>query len=175
MATNKLSPVDVIKPIPAGGSWTEAPKSRAWMNPPKLVNVDEIAQSYIDKLSSAEMMNSILDVVETGVPLASMAEAIMLSSVSVGAHTIDAGLLVMPVIIEMLKTASDIHGVEYTVFPGDGESSIPNRVINSAIKKAMSKKEETPVEETAAPVVQLSGLMARKPSAVAPMENVNGI
>jgi len=173
MDANKLSPADVIKPIPAGGSWTDAPKSRPWQNPPKLVKVDELAQQYIDRMSSAKIINSTLDVLETKVPLASMAEAMMLSGVAAGIHTIDAGLLVMPVIIEMLKTAADIHGVEYKIFADDGveESEIPNRVITSAIKKAMTIKEAAP-EEVAEPVVELSGLMARKPTTV---ENANGI
>jgi hypothetical protein len=174
MAANELSPVDVIKPIPAGGSWTDAPKSRAWQNPPKLVNVNEIAQQYIDRMSSAKIINSTLDVLETKVPLASMAEAMMLSGVASGIHTIDAGLLVMPVIIEMLKTAADIHGVEYKVFADDGmeESQISERVIKAAIKKAMAAKDVMPEEAEAEPVVELSGLMARKPTK---MENVNGI
>lgn len=174
MAANELSPVDVIKPIPAGGSWTDAPKSRPWQNPPKLVNVNEIAQGYIDRLSAATIINSLLDVVETKVPLASMAESIMLSGVATGVHTVDAGLLVMPVIIEMLKTVADIHGVEYTVFPDEGveESQLAPRVINAAIKKAMASKDVMPEEAESEPVVELSGLMARKPTK---MENINGI
>jgi hypothetical protein len=172
MAANDLSPVDVIKPIPIGGSWTDAPKSWNWLNPPKLVKVDEIAQKYIDKLSSPEIINSALDVVETKVPLASMAEALMLSGVAAGVHTIDAGLLVMPVIIEMLKTIAELHDFEYTIFPADpDDTQISSRVINSAIKKAMTKKETMP-EETTKPVVELSGLMTRKPTT---MENENGI
>jgi hypothetical protein len=174
MATNKLTPFDVIKPIPAGGSWTDAPKSRPWQSPPKLVNIDEIAQQYIDRMSSAEIINSTLDVLETKVPLASMAEAMMLSSVGVGIHTIDAGILVMPIIIEMLKTTADMHGVKYKIFADDGleDLQIPNRVINSAIKKALNPKEVTLQEAKAEPVVELSGLMARKPTK---MENANGI
>lgn len=173
MAANKLSPADVIKPIPAGGSWTDAPKSQAWQNPPKIVNVDDLAQQYIDRMSSAKIINSTLDAIETKVPLASMAEAMMLSGVAAGIHTIDAGLLVMPVIIEMLKTVADMHGVEYKIFDDDGveESEIPPRVITAAIKKAMTNKEKAP-EEVAEPVVELSGLMARKPTT---MENANGI
>jgi hypothetical protein len=171
---NELSPVDVIKPIPIGGSWTDAPRSSPWSSPPKMVNVDEIAQKYIEQLSSPAMINNILDVVETKVPLASMAEAIMLAGVGGGIHTIDAGILVLPVIIEMLKTASDMHGVEYTVFPNEGveESKIPLRVVNSAIKKAMAPKEDVPSKPPAEPVVELSGLMMRKPVTV---ENDNGI
>jgi len=167
MATS-FSPMDVIKPTPPGISWTAPAKGRAWNSPPRLVKIDEIAQGYIDNLSSAEMMNSILDVIETNLPLASVAETIMLSSVHKGIHTIDAGILVMPVIIEMLKTAADIHGVEYTIFPDEltANDTVSPRVVREAIKKASKQPEEA--VEVAEPVVELSGLMSKKPK----MENM---
>lgn len=164
MIANELSPMDLIKPIPPGNSWTDAPKTWPWQNPPKLVNVDEIAQQYIDRMSSNTMINSMLDVLDTNVPLASMAEAMMLSGVGAGIHTIDAGILVMPVIIEMLKTAAEMHDVKYKMFAEDEleKSEIDMRVINAAIKRAMSIKEVTPEEAESEPIVELSGLMARK-------------
>jgi hypothetical protein len=166
MATN-LSAIDVIKPVPPGISWTAPPQGRPWTNPPKFVKVSDIAQGYIDNLSSAAMMNSILDVIDTQVPLAAMAEAIMLSSVNKGIHTIDAGILVMPVIIEMLKTAAELHGVDYTVFPDEltKDDDIPERVARAAIKKASEAPKKT--EEVVTPRVELSGLMSKKP-----MENM---
>lgn len=158
-----LSPADIIKPVPPGISWTAPPKGRPWTNPPKFVKVSDVAQGYIDNLSSASMMNSILDVIDTQVPLASMAEAIMLSSVHKGIHTIDTGILVMPIIIEMLKTVAELHGADYTVFPDElvKDDDIPDRVARAAIKKAMEKP--TTTEEVATPRVQLSGLMSKKP------------
>lgn len=162
-----LSAADIIKPVPPGISWTAPPKGRPWTNPPKLVKVSDIAQGYIDNLSSASVMNSILDVIDTQVPLAAMAEAIMLSGVHKGVHTIDAGILVMPVIIEMLKTAAELHGAEYTVFPDEliEGDDVPERVARAAIKKASEAPTKT--EEVVTPRVQLSGLMSKKP-----MENM---
>ena len=158
-----LSPVDLIKPVPAGISWTAPPKGRPWTTPPRLVNVSDVAQGYIDNLSSAGMMNNILDVIETEVPLAAMAEAIMLSSVNKGIHTIDTGILVMPVIIEMLKTVAELHGTKYTIFPDElvEGDDIPVRVARAAIKSASEKQSEP--EEAVKPRVQLSGLMSKKP------------
>jgi len=153
---------ELIKPTPAGISWTAPPKSRPWNTPPKITDVSEVAQSYIDKLSSGEIMNSVLDVVETKVPLASMAEALMLRGVGAGVHTMDAGILVIPVIIEMLKTAAEIHGVEYVIF-GDDEAEkdvISDRVVRQAIKESMATKEVA--EPVVQPKVELSGLMSRK-------------
>lgn len=153
-----MSPVDFIKPVPPGISWTAEPRSRPWSNPPKLVKVSEIAQGYIDNLSTPSAINNALGAIETGVPLAALANALMLASVASGVHTIDAGILVTPVIIEMLVTLAEIHGVEYQVFEKDpDEDIIPARIINRAMKKTSTASEE----EVVAPVVELSGLMSR--------------
>ena len=155
-----LSPVDLIKPVPPGVSWTAEPKSRPWSTPPSFVSVNEVAQGYVTNLSSAGMINSTLDAIETGVPLAALANAMMLSSVASGIHTIDTGILVIPIIVEMLKTIADMHGVKYQVFEEDeGAGTIPDRVVKQAMKKASSEV----VEEVVEPEVELSGLMARKP------------
>jgi hypothetical protein len=122
--------------------------------------VSDVAQGYVTNLSSANMINNTLDAIETGVPLAALANAMMLSGVASGIHTVDAGILVVPVIIEMLKTIAEIHGVKYQVFEEDEDAGvIPNRVVKQAIKKASSGI----VEEVVEPQVELSGLMARKP------------
>jgi hypothetical protein len=155
-----LSPVDIIKPVPPGISWTAEPRGRPWSTPPKFVKVSDVAQGYVTNLSSANMINNTLDAIETGVPLAALANAMMLSGVASGIHTVDAGILVVPVIIEMLKTIAEIHGVKYQVFEEDEDAGvIPNRVVKQAIKKASSGI----VEEVVEPQVELSGLMARKP------------
>jgi hypothetical protein len=160
---NKLSAADVIKPVPAGISWTAPPKGRPWSNPPKFVDVSDVAQQYIDKLSSSDIVNNVLDAIETKVPLASLAEALMLSGVNAGAHSLDTGILVMPVIIEMLKTAAELHNTDYIVFAEEATEgdAVPERVIRQAIKEAAEKKDSS--DEAVAPQVELSGLMSRKP------------
>jgi hypothetical protein len=155
-----MSPADFIKPVPAGISWTDNPKSTPWNTPPELVKVEEVAQRYINTLTAPSTINSMLDVLETGIPIAALANAMMLTGVASNVHTIDAGILVIPVIIEMLVTLAEIHGVEYQVFEKDPDDDlVPARVI----RKALQKAEETPaevVEEPSEPM--LSGLMARK-------------
>lgn len=153
-----MSPADFIKPVPPGISWTAKSRSRPWSNPPKLVKVSEIAQGYIDNLSTPSAINNALGAIETGIPLAALANALMLAGVSEGVHTIDAGILVTPVIIEMLVTLAEVHGVEYQVFEKDpDEDIIPARIINRAMKKTSTASEE----EVVVPVVELSGLMSR--------------
>lgn len=156
----KLNPVEFIKPVPPGVSWTAESRSRPWSTPPKFVKVNEVAQGYVTNLSSTNMINSTLDAIETGVPLAALANGMMLSGVASGIHTIDTGILVIPVIIEMLKTTAELHGVKYQVFEEDADAgTIPDRIVRKVLNKASSET----VEEVVPPEVELSGLMARKP------------
>ena len=155
-----MSPIDLIRPVPAGISWTADTKTRPWGTPPKLVKVQDVAQRYIASLSQPNTINSALDVLETGIPIAALANALMLSGVASNVHTIDAGILVTPVIIEMLVTLAEIHGVEYEVFEKDPDDDIvPARVIRKALQKAKETSAEV-VEEPSESM--LSGLMARK-------------
>lgn len=166
MAT-KLKPADVIKPVPPGISWTAPAKGRPWSQPPKMVKLSDVAQGYIDNLSSAATIDSILDALETGVPVASLSEMLMLTGVHKGIHSMDTGVLVIPVIAEMLVTAAEMHGVEYTMFPGENDEAdvIPDRVIRQALAQ-VGKKKDMAEEETVVPEVKTAGLMSRNTTEV---------
>lgn len=141
---------------PPGISWTAPEKSRPWLNPPQYVSVQDVCGYYIGVLSDENITDSMLDAIDTGVPLIAIAEATMLNSVANGVHTLDAGILAMPVIIEMLISVAEMDGIDYDIFPEDAadrEKKPSARQVKLAIKKAMEQKptmEEEPVaEETA--------------------------
>ena len=173
MATNRTSPVDAFRPVPPGISWTAPEKSQPWLNPPRLTSIPEIAEAYISMLASKEMANDLLDSLETGVPIASLAETFMLSGVYAGQHTIDAGILVIPVIIEMLKTIANVNKIKFVMFSSDVEEAdtYHPRNIKQAVKAALAKAEEAPetmVEQLNTPIAAMptgTGLMTRKPKA----------
>lgn len=162
MATNELTAGQLFRPVPAGISWTAPEKSRAWQNPPKYTKLSDVANNYIAMLSSKDMANNVLDALDTKVPLASLAEAIMLTGVHKGAHTLDTGMLVMPIIIEMLKTVAMIHDIKTVTYSEEYDDMrvIPTR----AIKMALASNMEIPTEDISSPPVQeiKAGLMQRK-------------
>jgi hypothetical protein len=161
MAT-KVKDTDLLKPIPPGISWTAPAKGRPWSQPPKMVKLSEVAQGYIDNLSSPKTIDSVIDALETGVAVASLAEMLMLTGVHKGIHSMDTGILVIPVIAEMLVTAAEIHGIDYMMFPDDNEDAdvIPDRVIRQALAEVGKKKNMTG-EEMPTPDVKTVGLMSR--------------
>jgi hypothetical protein len=144
MEKNKTSPFDVITPTPPGISWTAPEKSRPWLQPPRLTKVYDVASNYVSLLSSKEIGNELLDSLESGVPIAVIAESLMLGGVHQGAHTVDAGILAMPIIIEMLQTIADFNDIKVVTFPEDydKESNVPDRIAKSVVNKLNEKKQE---------------------------------
>ena len=154
---------DMAVAVPPGISWTAPLKGRPWMNPPKSVSITDISQQYIGAIGDEAALNEVLDALESKAPLAVIAEVLMMGGVSKGLHTLDAGVLVMPVIIETLKTVAELNGIEYTVFPDDLEKGnvVPPRVLKQVIGEMTAKVAEPVAEEPVAQEEQ-TGLMARK-------------
>jgi len=161
MLENESKLGDVLSIVPPGVSWTAPPKGRPWLSSPKMTDVNSVAQGYLSALGQASIANDILDALETKTPLVSIAESFMLSGVAKGQHTLDAGILVMPVIIEALQAIADFNNIKTVKFNEDLErgTTIHPRILRKFVKEASA-----PIEEpaTTKPVVEPAGLMARK-------------
>ena len=135
MAQSNATVGEMFQPIPPGVSWTAPPKSRPWLNPPKDTDIVTIANTYISALGSTESMNDVLDAIETEIPLALNAETLVLNGVSSGKHTLDAAVLIMPVVIEVLKSVAALNIIDVVVFPKELEKgmTIHPRVLRQVI------------------------------------------
>lgn len=162
MLENESTVGEMLTSRAPGISWTAPPKSRPWLNPPARVKVTDVAKSYILVLGQPEAANDILDALETGVPIATIAESIMLMHVSEGRHTLDAGILVMPVIMEVLKSIADFNDIKVVMFQKDLEvgTTISPRLMRQFVNKINAPLDE-PVLDKALPE-EPAGLMVRK-------------
>ena len=160
------------RPIP-GMSLTAELGGRPWQNPPQYTTVDEVIEFYMERMSSEEFMVQTVDVLEMGVPVTTLANTMQMSNVMNGVHTIDTGMLVLPVIMEMIMLLGDSAGVEYDSGLEDpNKISTTNKTRESLLAKAaMEYKgvlEEADLEAIAEEEVeeeeetQPSGLMARR-------------
>ena len=153
-------------PIP-GQSLTMELGARPWQNASRFTTVDDTIDYYMERMSSEEFMVQLAEVLEAGVPVTSIANSIQLSSVMEGVHTVDVGMLVLPMIMEMLMMIGDSAGVTY-----DKGLENPNKPIirDSTIAKAVAEYEakiedKDVVEETEDKEVEdeePTGLMARR-------------
>ena len=161
-------------PIPGEGMTAEL-GSRPWQNPPQYATVEQALEFYIPKLVSEEIYDGLLDSMELGIPLTTMADSMQSAAVMQGLHTVDVGILAMPVIIEMLAYIGDEAGIEYNLGmdkPID-EDKISSTKIALAMKRmrekmpeALEEREEQPEMEEAMPEPAPTGLMARPAPAI---------
>lgn len=151
-------------PIP-GASLTAPIGGRPWQSPPKYVTVEDAMDFYVSRFTNEELKTSIIDTLDSGLPVTTIANAIQLNSVTEGLHTIDIGILVLPIIMELIMYVGDSAGIKYTTGLEKGK---PLR--NAMAMKALSmlEDEEKEVEETPEPEQiepqeeEPVGLMARR-------------
>ena len=129
-------------PIP-GESLVAELGARPWQSPAKLTTVDEAVDYYMERMSSEEFMEQVVEIMESGVPVAVIANTIQLASVMDGIHTVDIGMLVVPIIMEMMMLLGDSAGIEYNL----GDEKFSESISDSKIAKAVSTYRKKMQEE----------------------------
>lgn len=152
-------------PIP-GMSLTHELGARPWQTPPQFSTVDEAIEYYMASMTSEEFMEQLIDVLEMGVPVTSIANSMQLSSVMEGKHSVDVGMLVVPLLMELIMMLGDSAGIEY-------ETGLQNPDRNKARDSQLAKYamqyqralDEVDTKEMVAEETedeQPTGLMARR-------------
>jgi len=154
------------RPIP-GQSLTAELGSRPWQQPPQYTTVEEALEYYVPRLVNPELLPQLLDVMETGIPLTTIANAMQVAGVMEGKHSIDVGILIMPVLIETMAYLAEEADVEYET--GSNKTVDSDLIDESRIALALSKSNIEPEEEIEEPMEEqspeeniLGGLMARR-------------
>ena len=157
--------VSFSRPIP-GQSLTHELRARPWQNPPQFSTVEESMDWYLDRFDNPELVQELLSIIESGIPLSTIANSMQLGAVLQGVHSIDVGVLVLPILIEIMKTLAEKTGTKYVMGDEPEESDRPSdAVLESALSKIkgitvedMPEEEDMEEETDEEPM----GLMARR-------------
>jgi hypothetical protein len=173
-----LNEVRLDAPIP-GMSMLHEVGARPWQTPPELTTVDETVDYYLERMSSDEFLEQLEDILEMGIPVTNVANVLQLGGVMEGIHTVDMGMLVLPVIVEMMMLVGDSAGIEYDSGLDKQAEMNQKRTRNTLVAKTArklqmelnekKKNKDIDTEETVEPEVeepvepkQESGLMSRR-------------
>ena len=174
----QLDDTSFDRPIPGMGMTHEV-GARPWQTPPTYTTVEETSDFYIERMSSPEFKEQLLDIMEMGVPLTTLANTIQLGSVMEGLHTVDVGMLMIPILVETMMLIGDASGIKYVTGMEVTKSERPamaNRIIeemkaergnSEEMNEGMPMQEEEamptekPMEEEM-PMEEPKGLMARR-------------
>jgi len=154
-------------PIP-GQSLTSEPKNRPWRNAPQLDTVEDAMEYYLPRLSDPDFAPQLLDVVERGIPLTSLAETIVTGGAMEGIHSIDVGMLVAPILVEFMKGMAEIADIKYTLGDTDSDDKKPDDLMLEyamrELKKSKNVIEDIAEEEQIEEVPTKKGIMQRRES-----------
>ena len=165
--------VDTLEPMIdapiAGQSLTAELGNRPWQQPPQYTTVEEALEFYVPRLTNPEMLDDLLNVMETGIPLTTLANAIQSSGVMEGKHSLDVGILIMPVLMETMAYLAEEAGIEYEAgtnkrIGSDKPSDAAVARALAMVKKKKGKQPEEPEEEQVEMKLEepSGGLMSRR-------------
>tara|TARA_R100000935_G_scaffold38791_1_gene60202 strand:+ start:920 stop:1441 length:522 start_codon:yes stop_codon:yes gene_type:complete len=171
---NQFDETSFDAPIPGMGMTHEL-GARPWQTPPTYTTVEETSDYYIERMSNPKFKEQLLDVMEMKIPLTTLANTIQLGSVMEGLHTVDVGMLMIPILVETMALIGDSSDIDYVTGMDDVKADRPamsNRIVEELKSEQGNTEdipmeeempmEEEPVMEEEMPMEQPKGLMARR-------------
>ena len=98
-------------PIP-GQSLTTEPKNYPWERPPEMSDINEVISFYMKGMSSPQVIDNLLDMLELDTPVDAIVNAYTTVNVMKGMHNVDVKLLVSPVLHEYISTIGKAAGLD---------------------------------------------------------------
>mgnify|MGYP003123424757 FL=1 len=138
MIEQELSEQSFDAPI-AGESMTAELGSRPWQQPSKYNTVEEALGFYIPRLENKEIVSGLLDTLEMGIPVVTIANTMQNGAVMEGMHTVDVGILILPALVEMISYIAEEAGIKYA---SGLEQGTDNRRTDASIQLAVKRLEE---------------------------------
>jgi hypothetical protein len=163
----EVNEVTFDAPIP-GQSLTHEVGARPWQQPAQYTTVEGALDWYLSRFEQRETTEELLNVMEMGIPLTVIANSLQLGAVLEGVHSIDVGILVTPVLIEMMAYIAEQNDIEFKIGTEEEESPKPSESLISAAIQGLEERgvvgdeeltEEVEEEETEE---EPKGLMARR-------------
>lgn len=157
-------------PIP-GESMMHELGARPWQQPAKYPTVEEALGFYLPRFQNEEFVEGLLDTLEIGIPITNIANTLQTGAVMEGLHSIDVGIIILPVLVEMLTYIAEDAGIEFNTGTEPLKTDKPTQTKVDLIMKRLADKdnskkdsvEDMPTEEVLSEEPEQSGgLMSRR-------------
>jgi len=153
-------------PIPGEGMTIKL-GSRPWQSPAKLKDIDEVMNHYFNAMSTYDFNYKLIDLLESGVSVFTIADTIQAYNSLEGLHSIDLGVLAGPIIAEYIRFVAEANEIEYDMGGKDITEEDPE-IMASAILRELEKEQSTGIEEESEAEEEqtnedaVTGLMSRR-------------
>lgn len=143
-----MQPDFLHQPIP-GISLTGELGNAPWEQPPKYTTIDEVVDFYSDKIIEPEVTGDMITAIKGNIPLMTIADGMLRMGVMEGLHSIDAAMLVKPILVELMIAMAEIYNVGYVIEADDlikqrfMPSDVVEKVVQETTEKIADAKEES--------------------------------
>ena len=127
-----MAVLEYSKPIPGGSLTSHKPGERQWERPPEIASVEEALKYYMERLSDEDIIDDFMVAIESGIAIIPMVEALYLSNVMRGIHSLDVGILIAPALTEYFAAVARSYEIDY-------------KMSNKDYKKERREKEEAKI------------------------------
>tara|TARA_R100000306_G_C4284460_1_gene96837 strand:+ start:34 stop:552 length:519 start_codon:yes stop_codon:yes gene_type:complete len=131
-------------PIP-GQSLTTEPRGRPWETPAKYSDPEDALEYYVAKLGDSDRTAHMLEILESGLPVANLVDSITLTGVMQGLHSIDTAIIISTSLFDLIDAVADNAGIEYKKGLTPNNNGAPDSFM---IERAFNEPEAEQVRET---------------------------
>jgi len=124
---------------PAGHSLTDTPKNFPWEQPYEISNPIEGVRHHLIKLAEPKSLESVIYLLEEGIPIKTLVSTMMTSATASGIHSIDLGLIISPSIFVEVKGLADKAGIQYKDDYGKDEDTSSEEKQEQSILRAIKQ------------------------------------
>ena len=125
-------------PVPGMGMTHEL-GARPWQQPAQYTKMDDIAQVYVSQMQDDAFVEQALNLLETKMPVTMIANAMQTTNVMNGVHSIDTGVLALPIIMEMIMLIADTEGIDYVT---GTERNVDDELNETRLQVAVERTED---------------------------------
>jgi hypothetical protein len=159
-----MAKIDFLNaPVP-GMSLTTEPGNRPWEQPPQLTKLSEVVDYYTERLTEPELVDALMDAISKDAPIYETVMGLVNYSVMNGVHSVDTGMMVSVVVVEMIKALAELNGIGYVLTTDDKEkmTKIDSKIARDAIREVtQAATQQPPTKEEVPEPVTSRGLMAK--------------
>jgi len=148
----KQNPFDT--PVP-GQSLTDTPKNYPWENPARFAKLEDASLFIWKQLNKKDTLKRVIILLEAGLSVEAVSKVIVFSGFVEGAYSVDAGLLLSPLVNKMIFTIGRAAGISKIKLTNAKKNPTENIIKNlyesrgyvpssKKIKKAKKAIEEKP-------------------------------
>ena len=145
----------------SGMGMTHEVGARPWQQPPQYAKMEDIVDYYVTRMGDDSFQTQLVNIIDSGIPITSLANSIQLSSVMQGVHSIDSGLLVMPVLMELMMFVAEQNEdsiMQNALSKFEKDESLKTEESEGFIEEEQEDIEDAPLDNVDVP----DGLMSRR-------------